>query len=99
MKDKLLNALGTFGGILWMIISLVIYVLPIVMLGTSFLLDMLFLGVMYWFPPSSVVFWIIGLVCAIKGPQDIIAIIYYIAFVVMFLPFFISVVSSFFSRK
>lgn len=99
MKDKLLNALGTFGGILWMIISLVIYVLPIVMLGTSALLDMLFLGVMYWFPPSSVVFWVWGLVCAIKGPQDIIAIIYYIAFVVMFLPFFISVVSSFFSRK
>ena len=49
-------------------------------------------------PPASVVFWIWGLVCAINGVQDVFAIVYYVAFVVMWLPFFISTIAAFFKR-
>ena len=90
MKEKLLSTLGTLGYILWYVISIIIYILPLVMIGKSFFLNLLFLAAMYFFPPSSVVFWIWGLVCAINGPQDIFAIIYYVAFAVMFLPFILS---------
>ena len=92
MKEKLMSRFGLFGGILWLIVSSLIYVLPFVMIGGSFWLSLLLIIIAYFLPASSVVFWVWGLVCAIQGPQDVWAIIYYVLFVVMFLPFFISVV-------
>ena len=97
MKEKLLNALGMFGGILWFIVSSLIYVLPFVMIGGSFWLNLLLFGIVYFFPPSSVIFWVWGLVCAIQGPQDVWAIIYYILFAIAFIPFFVSMILEFFS--
>ena len=98
MKEKLMNALGTAGIIIWYIVSLLIAVIPFVMIGASFFLNILFFGIVQLFPPSSVVFWIWGLVCAIKGPQDTWAIIYYVLFVIMFLPFFINSILSIFKK-
>ena len=98
-KEKLLSHLGFFGIILYYILCSVIYVLPMVMIGTSFWLDLLFFGIMQLFPPSSIIFWIWGLICTINGPQDWLAIIYYIVFAVGWLPFFISVVKNLFSRN
>lgn len=92
MKEKLLSSLGCVGMVLWYAISALVYVLPFVMIDASFWLDLLFFGIVYFFPPASGVFWVWGLVCAIQGPQDFVAIIYYVAFAVMFLPFFISTV-------
>lgn len=99
MKEKLSNALGVFGIIIWYGISLVTYILPFVMIGASFWKNLLFFGIVNLYPPSSVFFWIWGLVCAIKGPQDTWAIIYYVLFVILFLPFFVSIVSELFQRK
>lgn len=90
MKDKLMSTLGGLGVILWYVLSVFIYILPMVMIGKSFILNVIFFAVMYFFPISSIVFWVWGLMCAIAGPQDIFAIIYYIAFAIMFLPFFLS---------
>ena len=45
-----------------------------------------------------IVFWIWGLVKAIGGKQDVWAIIYYIVSVVVFLPVFGSIISSFFKK-
>lgn len=94
MKEKLVNALGVFGGILWFVVSSLIYVLPFVMIGGSFWLTALLITIVYFFPISSVIFWVWGLVCAILGPQDVFAIIYYVAFAILFLPFFISIISD-----
>ena len=94
MKEKLLNSLGYVGGIIWFIVSSLIYVLPFVMIGASFWLNLLLFSIVYFFPASSVIFWIWGLVCAIQGPQDVWAIAYYILFAVLFLPFFVSIISS-----
>ena len=98
MKEKLLDALGTLGGILYFVISAFVYVLPIAMIGKPFLLNLIFFGVMQFFPPASIIFWVWGLICAIGGPQDFFAIIYYILFVVMFLPFFLNIISAFFKK-
>lgn len=99
MKDKLLNALGSAGGILWYLLSLLIAVMPLVMIGASFWLNLLLLAVIQFIPATSGLFWIWGLVCAIRGPQDIIAIIYYVLFVIMFLPFFINTVLNIFNKR
>ena len=94
MKDKLLNTLGAFGGILWFALSALIYVLPFVMIGGSFFLNLLLFGIVYFIPSTSVIFWVWGLVCAIQGPQDVWAIIYYILFVIAFVPFFASIITN-----
>lgn len=99
MKDKLLNALGSAGGILWYLLSLLIAVMPLVMIDAPFLLNLLLWGVMFFIPATSGIFWIWGLFCAFRGPQDLIAIIYYVLFVIMFLPFFISSVLSIFRKR
>ena len=92
MKEKLMNTLGAAGSVLWFIGSAFVYILPFVMIGAPFLANLLFFGIMQIFPPASFVFWIWGLVCAINGVQDFFAIAYYVLFVVVFLPFFISLV-------
>ena len=99
MKDKLIGALGSVGLILWHLLSLIIAVMPLVMIGASFWLNLLLLAVIQFIPATSGLFWVWGLVCAIRGPQDIIAIIYYVLFVIMFLPFFISSVLSIFRKR
>ena len=92
MKDKLISIFGSVGMIIWYLLSWFIYVIPFVMIGASFWLNLLFFFIMEFFPPSSIVFWIWGLVCAIKGEQDVWAIIYYVLFVIMFLPFFVRII-------
>ena len=99
MKEKLVNALGSLGMIIWFLGSIVVYILPFVMIGASFWLNLLFFGIVQFFPASSVIFWIWGLVCAIKGVQDIWAIIYYVLFVIMFLPFFLSIILDLFRAR
>ena len=98
MKEKFVNALGGFGIILFFAIRLIISILPFVMIGGNFFLTLILIGINTFVPFASVVFWIWGLVCAIKGVQDFFAILYYIAFVVIWLPFFISTVISAFSK-
>ena len=98
MKEKLVNALGAFGGILYFVFSTFIFVLPIIMIGKPFWLDAIFFGVMQFFPSTSIIFWIWGFVAALKGPQDIFAIIYYIVFAAMFLPYFFNLIAGIFKK-
>lgn len=90
MKEKLINVFGTLGFIIYYLGSWIVYILPFVMIGAPFWLDLILFGIVQFFPLSSIIFWIWGLICAIQGVQDIWAIIYYILFVIMFVPFFIS---------
>lgn len=99
MKEKILNAFGALGAILWFVISTLVYVLPFVMIRASFWLNLLFFGIVQLFPASSIIFWVWGLVRAINGVQDIWAIIYYVLFAIMFLPFFMSIVLDIFQKK
>ena len=77
LKEKLTGALGTFGFVLFLLIQLVVSVLPLVMIPVKgFLLLFLIAFVMYVFPITDVIFWVWGLVCAIGGVQDWLAILY-----------------------
>ena len=98
-KEKITNSLGVFGNILYYLSRTVIAILPFVMIGGNFFLTLLLISINTFVPFASAVFWIWGLVCAIKGVQDIWAIIYYIAFVLIWIPFFISTIISMFSKK
>ena len=99
LKEKINNTFGSIGVFFYILIKVFISVLPFVMIDEGFILTLLFMGASMFFPLSSVVFWIWGLVCAINGVQDVFAIIYYIAFVVIWVPFFFSLISSFFDNK
>lgn len=99
MKEKLINTLGPFGGILSYIILAVISILPFVMIGGNFFVSLILILINTLVPFASAIFWIWGLVCAIQGVQDIWAIIYYITFVVVWIPFYISTIVSVFSNK
>lgn len=94
MKDKLQTALGTFGSILYWVLIIFITVLPVVMIGAPFWLSAIIFLICSFVPYLSLPLWIWGLVEAIKGPQDVFAIIYYIATVIIFLPTIISMFSS-----
>ena len=90
IKEKLVSALGGFGVVLYFLVRTVVYVLPFVMIGGGFLLSFVLISINAIIPFASIVFWIWGLVCAIKGVQDIWAIIYYVAFACIWIPFYIS---------
>lgn len=92
MKEKLSSALGLVGIILYYLISLLIAFFPIFIISKSFWINLIFFWIIQAVPISSILFWIWGLVITLKGPQDIIATIYYVLFVIMFIPFFISTV-------
>lgn len=92
IKEKLLGALGTFGAILWYVFELFLFVLPLVMIHQGLLLRAIFFFCMVFIPGAPTVFWIWGLVCAIGGPQDVFAIIYYVATAIIFLPYLVSFV-------
>ena len=66
---KFFESLGGFGVVLYYILSLVIAVLPFVMIDVSFWLDLLLIGINMIFPLASIVFWIWGLILAIKAAK------------------------------
>lgn len=86
--------LSSLGGILYYITFGVIAVFPIVMVGMPFWVDLILVGIMLFIPATSSIFWVWGLIAAILGPQDSFAIIYYILFASMFLPFFIKLMKK-----
>ena len=93
LKEKLTNALGTFGGILFYIISLAVLVFPVGIVSSYYDLSwwanwLLLFGSM-WSSFIGFVVWVVGLIATIKGPQDTLAIIYYIAFAVVNLSFYL----------
>jgi hypothetical protein len=99
IKEKLFNVLGTFGIVLFYIVRCIIAVLPFVMIDGNFFVTLLLIAISMFIPLTSPIFWIWGLVCAIQGFQDFWAILYYITFALMWLPFFINLLFSVFSKS
>lgn len=101
LKNLISDSLGASTGILFYLFNLLVVIFPIVMIITSFNLPrwigsiMLFAS-LFISSVFSVVYMIVGLVGAIKGPQDIFAIIYYIYFSLMvFFPCIIKLIGIF----
>ena len=90
MKDKLISSLGSFGLVLYYILSLFMAFFPLWFLHLPvwafFLLAILFQFV----PALCSIAWIVVLFFVIKAPQTTLSVVYYILFVVLFLPSLIS---------
>ena len=99
IKEKLANTFGAFGGILYLVIRTIISILPFVMIGGGILLSFFLISINTLIPFASIVFWVWGLVCAITGVQAVWAIIYYVAFAVIWLPFFVSTIIELFAHN
>lgn len=89
MKEKLIGALGVVGAVIYYVFSLFISAMPFVMIGAPLWVTIILSLILQLFPIATPLFWIWGLVCAIRGVQDGWAIAYYILFVVLYLPFFL----------
>lgn len=106
IKEKLTEALGMFGGILFFVICAAILAFPVWMItwyyNTPWWANFLMLLGSYWSSSIGFVVWIVGLIAAIKGPQDTLAIIYYIAFAVVnishYLVFIVAWIVSLFKK-
>lgn len=99
MKEKLIGIFGVFGIVLFYITRLIIAILPFVMIGGNFFVSLLLISINTFVPFASAVFWIWGLICAINGVQDVWAFVYYVAFAVIWIPFYISTIASFFKKN
>lgn len=97
MRNFLTRRLGTLGIILWYILTAFISILPFVFIDLNFVWTFILILIDWIFPFVSPVFWIWGLVKAIKGPQDIWAIVYYVSFAILFLPYVIDLFYTTFS--
>ena len=86
-RDFLLTSLGTFGFVLFYAIVIFATVYPLIMFEMPWWLYIILALVVQLIvvniPFGLEVLWIIGLIGAISGKQDIFAVIYYILFVLI----------------
>ena len=92
LKEKLTNSLGWFGYIIFYSIVILVAVFPVSIVSNYyswptwiyFLVGFAAIEI----DIVSFAFWIVGLIVTINGPQDTLAIVYYIAFAVVNLAFY-----------
>lgn len=99
VKERLLSSLGCGWILLYYLVRIIVAVLPFLMIDANFFVNVLLIGINMLVPFASVFFWIWGLVCAVNGIQDVWAILYYIVFVVVWIPFYINLIVSFISDR
>ena len=89
-KEKFIKWFGNFGGVLYLIFMLILFTMPIAMINVSFDLPFwvspIMIAVLFLISSIANIYWIVGFIGVIMGPQDVIAIIYYVFFAIIFLP-------------
>ena len=103
LKEKLTYLFGGLGTILYFVISIVSLIFPIVMIMVSFdlpfWLNFIFIAILFMIPSLNIVFVIVGLIGTINGPQDAIAIAYYIYFALVCIFGLLPTILSVFERN
>ena len=102
LKEKLVNVLGAFGGILYFVISFFLFLFPITIITSTLNLPMwtnfIFATLLLAMPSINTILSIVAFFVALNGPQDIIATAYYIYFgiicVFKIIPFIIAIFSK-----
>ena len=99
LKEKLSQSLGAFGLVISFILYVIIRFAPLTVLGFPFIVDLILIVVITSIPILNIitsgVLWFWGLVTVINGPQDVLAIIYYILFSIWAIYTIITLISSF----
>ena len=92
LKEKLTTTLGWFGYIIFYVFAVLMVAFPVVIVSQHynwpFWVYFLVCFAAIKIDIISFVFWIIGLIVTINGPQDTLAIVYYIAFAIVNLAFY-----------
>lgn len=90
LKNFLFRSLGTVGYILYFLISGFFLFFPLFYINIQYIWGILSGVLMVFFPPSSIVFWIWGLIETINGfTTGLGAILYYIFFAIGWIPYFV----------
>lgn len=92
LKETLSSTLGVFGFILTYLMSAFVIIFPTLIIDVPFVLDILFILLIWFFPITSIVFWVWSFIIAITGPQDLLAIVFYIVSIIIFIPYIINVI-------
>lgn len=89
---------GIANAIIVYVIILFVSILPLVIIDVNFWLSSLFVLIEYFFPITSIVFWVWGFIVAVSKTQNWLTISYYVCTVIVFIPFYKNTVIGFFSR-
>lgn len=90
MKEKLISSLGSFGLILYYILSLFMAFFPLWFLHLP-VWALFLLAILFQFVPALCsIAWVVALFFVIKAPQTSLSVVYYILFAVLFLPNLVS---------
>lgn len=99
MKEKLQDALGGIGAILYFVITAFLAVYPIGYLDMPLWVMLVAVAVVTFLPLigsiAMIVIWVLGFIQAVSGPQTMWEILFYILFVVQVIKF----VSAFVGTK
>lgn len=88
------------GYIAILIIGALINLIPIYAIGIhNTMQNVIMYIIMGAYPPSTIIFWVWGLIKVIGSWQDSFSIFYYISFVVLFIPSYIGVLEKYFIKK
>lgn len=90
MKEKLISSLGSFGLVLYYILSLFMAFFPLWFLHLPVWAFFLLVILFQFVPALCSIAWIVVLFFVIKAPQTSLSVVYYILFVVLFLPNLVS---------
>lgn len=94
----ILTTFGTAGIFISSVLFTVLSVFPLLMFEMSWWLYMLLALILQFFiykiPLAFEVLWIVGLVEAISGPQNIFTVIYYILFAIIIVPTLVRIVKA-----
>lgn len=100
LKDKLLDTFGVLGGILYYVFNFLFCFAPVYVLPISMWWVLVITIVAFIFPAVyglvSPILWTWGLVVTIGSPQDWIAIVFYVFFVLWFVVSFIPFIYNLF---
>lgn len=86
MKEKLENAMGTAGAVIWYIVAVIVTVAPLLVLDLPIWADFLIILAVLALPVVggivALAVWIWALVVAVRGPQGLETYIFYAALAV-----------------
>lgn len=84
LKEWLVNTFAGIGSVIWTVISLLFLVLPVFYLPVSIWIKALIIVAIYFLPLGNLIgqaiVYIWAFVVTVSGPQDVLAIIFYVFF-------------------
>lgn len=103
IKEFMFSSLGGFGIVLFYVIGIFVSIFPLLMFdlpGWLYgILCLVVLFVVIYIPLGLEALWLVGFFGALAGPQDTIAIVYYVIFAIIFVSFIVRLIANLLSNR